>query len=253
MEGPGGTTLFDVPGGAAPDRRTRRRRRGCCRCGTASCSPTPIAAGSIPPDYRRLVIRMNGDVPADAARRRLRRRGVASGRGRHRGHGVPQAVRRGVERGSRRRPRALVAFLADRDTHRLSPLRPLVGRAAGRRGSAATGLASRLPVAAACRDSGPYHRWMQRRRPNAVLVALASLAILTPALVEPDRRPRRRVRRRVREPDHHDRGQLDDGHRRHLDQRGPDRRRHVPGRHQQLGERRGRSASPPARPSSRRT
>jgi hypothetical protein len=44
LEGPDGAGLFDVPGGAAPG-RGHPRSPGCCPCGTASCSPTPTAAG----------------------------------------------------------------------------------------------------------------------------------------------------------------------------------------------------------------
>ena len=90
----------------------------------------------IPPDYRRLVIRQNGDVLPTLLVDGYVAGVWRPGRGRHRGHRVPPAARPGLAGAGGRGPAADGLPRRPRPG-RLPPLLPLVGRAARRRGGSA--------------------------------------------------------------------------------------------------------------------
>ncbi len=94
--------------------RTRPRRHACCRCGTASCWPTPTGSRIIPEAYRKTVIRTNGDTLPTLLVDGLVAgvwRPVDGGIEATAFHALPEAAWAGLADEAR----ALVAFLAERD------------------------------------------------------------------------------------------------------------------------------------------
>jgi hypothetical protein len=146
--GPRRTGAVRRPRGAAPGRGHAGPAPADGHCGTASCWPTPTAAGSSPRSTARLVIRRNGRRAPHPAGRRARRLGVDGP--------VDGAVEaRAFHPAPRRRwdglaaeARDLLAFLAARGP---APYRGRYGRwwphpPAGR-GARAAGLKARCPHA----------------------------------------------------------------------------------------------------------
>ena len=132
LEGPDGRALYDLPGGQARRRGQRPHRRACCRCGTASCSPTRIEAASSRRTTDSTSPGQNGDVLPT-----LLVDGYVAG--------VWRPVEGGIEATAFHRltdeawdglaveAGALVAFLADREPAVYRRYAPLVAKAPERR------------------------------------------------------------------------------------------------------------------------